>query len=198
MTIAAEIGKGDAAMKQYYGFTLIELLVVVAIIGILTTIALPNFQHAQVRAKTSAALAEMQTLSTAIEQYYMDYNTYPLDGNDYGEKSEEYFDQRRIQHVLTTPTAYISEIPGDQFNDKGANHDDPLVARHFISKYPYPYVYFSKGSYAVNKGTAKAYTIFSFGPNRLFDNADSREGEYKIYDVSNGVISEGDLLRKGP
>ncbi|MEW6234524.1 MAG: prepilin-type N-terminal cleavage/methylation domain-containing protein [Candidatus Omnitrophota bacterium] len=185
-------------MRRLCGFTLIELLVVVAIIGILATIALPNYQHAQVRAKTSAALAEMQTLSTAIEQYYMDYNTYPLDGNDYGERAEEYFDQRRIQHILTTPTAYISEIPGDLFHDKSVSHDDPLVARHFVSKFPYPYVYFSQGNYAVNKGTAKAYFIFSLGPNRLFDNADSREGDYKIYDVSNGIVSEGDLLRKGP
>lgn len=185
-------------MKLNQGFTLIELLVVVAIIGILTTIAMPNFQGAQIKAKTAAVLAEMQTLSTAIEQYYMDNNTYPLDGNDYFERSEEFFDQRRIQHVLTTPTAYISEIPGDLFHTKDLRHDDPLFSRHFVSKPPYPYIYFTIGNFMKHRGTAKAYRIFSIGPNRYFDNADAREDEYLVYDVTNGVNSDGDLLRKGP
>ncbi len=185
-------------MKPGNAFTLIELLVVVAIIGILTTIAMPNFQNAQVKARTSAALAEMQSLSTAVEQYYMDHNTYPLDGNDYLERSVEYFDQKRIQHVLTTPTAYITELPGDLFHETDKYHSDPLIGKYFTSKKPYPYVYYSKGNFFENKGNPNAYYLFSFGPNQYFDNADSREGEYLEYNITNGVISEGDLIRKGP
>lgn len=179
-------------------FTLIELLVVVAIISILASIALPNFQHAQVKARVTAAQAEMMTLTTAIESYYMDHNTYPLDGNDYFEKKEELFDQRRLQQVLTTPTAYVSEIPEDEFHKKNVEIHDPLVQRYFQSRPPYPYIYMSKDSYMVNSGSPKAYFLFSFGPDIDFDNHSSRPDDFQIYDPSNGVISNGDILRKGP
>ncbi len=58
------------------GFTLIELLIVVAIIAILAAIAVPNFLEAQTRAKVSKAKADMRSMSTAIESYYVDYNNY--------------------------------------------------------------------------------------------------------------------------
>jgi prepilin-type N-terminal cleavage/methylation domain-containing protein len=184
--------------RMQQAFTLIELLVVVAIIGILASIALPNFQHAQVKARISAAQAEMMTLTTAIESYCIDKGVYPLDGNDYFEKSEELFDQHRIQMVLTTPTAYVSEIPGDDFHKKHMAITDPKVTRYFQSRPPYPYVYFSKDSFFANHGAPKAYFIFSIGPDSDFDNHSTLPDNYLIYDPSNGVISDGDILRKGP
>jgi len=180
-------------------FTLIELLVVVAIISILASIALPNFMHAQVKAKATAAMADMRTMKTAIEAYGLDHNTYPLDGNDFPERREEFFDQMRIQKVLTTPTAYVSEIPGDIFHKNASQHtQDPTVARYFQSRKPFPYVYSSKDSFRVNKGAAKAYFLFSFGPDLDFDNEGKLPDDYIIYDPTNGVNSGGDIMSKGP
>ena len=59
------------------GFTLIELLIVVAIIAILAAIAVPNFLEAQTRSKISRCLADMRTLTTAIEAYAVDNKCYP-------------------------------------------------------------------------------------------------------------------------
>ncbi len=41
--------------KSENGFTLVELMVVVAIIGLLSAVAIPNFQKYQARSKTSEA-----------------------------------------------------------------------------------------------------------------------------------------------
>src|SRR5208283_4677840 len=88
--------------KKEFGFTLIELLIVVAIIAILAAIAIPNFLAAQVRSKVSKTLAEFQTLDTALESYYVDYNDYI---------------STRIGQPLTTPVAYITSWPVSSWNE---------------------------------------------------------------------------------
>ncbi len=54
------------------GFTLIELLVVVVIIGILASVAVPNFMGAQDKAKNSGVQSNAHNVQMAIEQYAVD------------------------------------------------------------------------------------------------------------------------------
>lgn len=49
------------------GFTLIEVMIVIAIIGILTTIAMPMYQMYTVRAKVTTALHEITSGRTSYE-----------------------------------------------------------------------------------------------------------------------------------
>jgi type II secretion system protein G len=64
--------------KGQGGFTLIELLVVVVIIGILASVAVPNFMGAQDKAKNSGVQANGHTVQMALEQYAVDYSgVYP-------------------------------------------------------------------------------------------------------------------------
>ncbi|MHB8482148.1 MAG: type IV pilin protein [Nitrospiria bacterium] len=58
------------------GFTLIELMIVVAIIGILASIAIPNFLKYQARAKTSEARANLKGIFTSELAYYAEFNKY--------------------------------------------------------------------------------------------------------------------------
>ena len=56
-------------MKSEKAFTLIELMVVVVIIGILASIAIPNFLRMQNRAKETDVKAVMHAVMLAVEEY---------------------------------------------------------------------------------------------------------------------------------
>ena len=53
-------------MKKTQGFTLIELLIVVAIIAILASIAIPQYQDYISRTRATGAAAELSGLRTAV------------------------------------------------------------------------------------------------------------------------------------
>lgn len=55
--------------KNGYGFTLMELMIAVAIVGILTAIALPNYRQYVVRNNRAAVQAEMLQIASALERY---------------------------------------------------------------------------------------------------------------------------------
>ncbi len=59
------------------GFTLIELLIVVAIIGIIAAIAVPNLMNALDKGKQKRSMADVKTISTAVESYAIDNTVYP-------------------------------------------------------------------------------------------------------------------------
>lgn len=64
-------------MKNKRGFTLIELLVVVLIIGILTAMALPDYQRATEISRAGSALAFSRAFCDAVDRYYMANGRFP-------------------------------------------------------------------------------------------------------------------------
>ena len=75
--------------KNDKGFTLIELLIVIAIIGILATIAIPQFNVYRAKTYNKLALSDAKNLMTAQEAYYVDHSLYTstvtnLTGSSYG------------------------------------------------------------------------------------------------------------------
>ena len=64
-------------MHKKFGFTLIELLTVVLILGILTSIALPQYRKAIQRAEAADALINLRTLFDATKRYYSFHSQWP-------------------------------------------------------------------------------------------------------------------------
>ncbi len=179
------------------GFTLIELLIVVAIIGILAAIAVPNFLNAQTRAKIARIRADMKSLDTAMEAYYLDHNSYIPDANR--------ADIRVFMggfHFLTTPLAYMGAPPRDPFAklDNVDANDQLLIILTGSTRHPNIY------TPAVPLNT---FMLLSWGPDRDNDNTGFTNGEYpwgnrgdgeveywfkrRAYETSNGLYSNGNL-----
>jgi prepilin-type N-terminal cleavage/methylation domain-containing protein len=54
------------------GFTLVEIMIVVAIIGMLATIALPNFVKARTDAQRTACIQNLRIIDGAIQQWALE------------------------------------------------------------------------------------------------------------------------------
>ncbi|MBN2327024.1 MAG: type II secretion system protein GspG [Candidatus Omnitrophica bacterium] len=189
------------------GFTLIELLIVVAIIGILAAIAVPNFLNAQVRAKMAKATADMKALSTAVEMYRLDNNTYPCDGQEVDCK----WDWNWQNFRLTTPIAYISSIPQDPYAEETASGHYWYTTREGYGGVRAP----GRTTSVKGRNNVRLYdpprdgfrfAFISTGPDRFWEwdrPAFAEEikpyaGDVNYYHASNGMISIGDLYMYGP
>lgn len=67
--------------KNQQGFTLIELMIVIAIIGVLATIAIPQYQDFIIRAKLTEGLSLVEGAKTSVGVAFQSYGYIPATGN---------------------------------------------------------------------------------------------------------------------
>ncbi len=77
MTVAGNQTRGKAASAGDAGFTMVELLVVLAIIGLVSSFAVPQVLRYLGSAKEDAAKVQIRNLEAALELYYIDNLKYP-------------------------------------------------------------------------------------------------------------------------
>jgi prepilin-type N-terminal cleavage/methylation domain-containing protein len=71
-------------LRKESGFTIIELLIVIAIIGILATLVLTNFQGAQAKGRDTVRKNDINSVYQKLEEFYNENGGYPdgaLDGD---------------------------------------------------------------------------------------------------------------------
>ena len=121
-----------------------EVLTIVAIIAIIAAIAVPNIMSANIKGKVKAVRADMASIAIALENFKMDYGTYPIEPessgeygsygpDEIGEKdgifgSYNYAEERYYEVVglgkLVFPfdgsePTYLHRVSGDIFNSGG-------------------------------------------------------------------------------
>lgn len=187
-------------------FTLIELLIVVAIIGILAAIAVPNFMNAQVRATLSRNYADMRSVATALEAYFVDWNRYPFPSDPWGriisrESPNFPWFETKLPHSLTTPIAYISFWPLDPFHPTDGENENQVY--HYMTR---EYARAQTGSdagydlYSEWMGIPRGRTMYKLlghGPDRSHLEPDEPVPPAP-YHASNGLLSRGDIVFFGP
>jgi type IV pilus assembly protein PilA len=76
-------------IKAQQGFTLIELMIVVAIIGILASVAVPQYQGYVARAKVMDTYSVAAATKTILANYFNDYGTFPTTASIEGQAIQD-------------------------------------------------------------------------------------------------------------
>ncbi len=185
-------------------FTLIELLIMVAVIGVLAAVAVPNFVNAHMRALVTRAVVDMKSCAMAIEHYEIDHSKYPFYNNPLDEVSAILGAVVTYLPVnLTTPVSYMAQLPHDPF-PAGYLSGSQMAAAAKPYKYIHGYDQVYKNQQFIgahvqihfeNSLGAKRpvlWQVWSLGPDRIV----AHDGI--AYDLSNGLMSYGDISRFGP
>ncbi len=162
-----------------------------AIIGILASIALPNFLEAQTRAKVARVKSDFHSLATVIELFNVDHDEYPWHDDPSSGVPDKYWSIGYRLRDLSTPISYISRVDmKDPFISQGAEGGYGNWPREEYNYRNYRYFSWNYTSWALN----------SIGPDQMKNQGLKIEPFVRgvthdtiLYDASNGTVSDGDI-----
>lgn len=188
------------SLKRQDGFTLVELMVVVAIIGLLSAVAIPNFRKYQAKAKMSEAKLQLSSVYTAETAFYSDYNIYHnclayMGYNPQREVANRYYAigfnnaaavDAAAFNVAVTSGLVAADCPAT--NAVAGNVDNPQSPTTAVTS---NFTYFLAGK---GVGSARANTVGFLPPTALGTQAN--QGAMTFTAGAAGVI-DGDYIVSG-
>jgi type IV pilus assembly protein PilA len=141
--------------RRRRGFSLIELLIVIAIILVIVTIAVPQYNKQMMSAHETAAIQAIQTIHAVETQYYSQFGRYAVSLAELGPPasgaegpaaagliSKDLAEGKKSGYIFTiaaSPTGYaVSAVP-EAFNSSGRRtfySDQTLIVRNNWSQEP--------------------------------------------------------------
>jgi prepilin-type N-terminal cleavage/methylation domain-containing protein len=201
-------------MKKNGGFTLVELMVAVAVIGMLTAMAVPCYTGMKIKATVAATKLNLGTMADAVEIFHADRGVYP--------QSLAYDSRIDLQILSRYGSIFSSVDMPDPFQHEASSDSlemNPIPdfggTGEFFSA-PHGFVYVNYRDFlGTNFARFKGMAMYSIGPDRIdswlslypLPKATQLEiqrrllsvygaGTLKtvsVYDPSNGIFSEGDF-----
>jgi prepilin-type N-terminal cleavage/methylation domain-containing protein len=97
--------------KNQSGFSLVEIMLVIAVMGVLSAVAITNYNKYQSRSKISEAYIQLAAAFTAEKNFFSQFNMYThclryMGYNPAAEQSRRYFGIGFVTSVAIDPAAY--------------------------------------------------------------------------------------------
>lgn len=169
-------------MYHKRGFTLIELLVVVLIIGILSAIALPQYQVAVAKSRYASGMHMVDSVWKAQQVYYMANGQYATQFED-------------LDISLPAGMRHVS-VPGDTGDDRWENEDFRFNIRVDSGQGNYVYVVIKHTNVSVKPEYLRYFRqpgakCYAWAPSALWNKVclsfngklSSANGFWNIYDL---------------
>lgn len=192
------------------GFTFVELTLVVTIVALLAVIAIPNFLEARVRSAVSRSKSDLALVKMGIEAYRLENRAYPLNSTPGVASTTDLV-------VLTTPIAYMPNLPPDIFTTANAgrgrvDHPPPKIppaSFHYLNAHQ---INGEAGLKYANEGSQLfrgyvAVLLWGIGPGTPYPAPPDKNptkisadgvAELIPYDPTNGTTSPGDIYSPVP
>lgn len=141
------------------GLAFIEIIICIAMIGLLTVLAIPRFMRAQTSSQVARAQSDFRHISLALENYKIDLGSYPKMISTYNAIKTGWnihpTDIATLER-LTTPVAYVT---GNRFVD-------PFEPTHIYTSSTLEQVLTPNST-----GLEKANSFYFYGARNYRDNA---------------------------
>lgn len=193
--------------RKTRAFTLNELLITIAILGVLSVIAVPNVQDSLIRARIASVQNDLRVVADGIEAFAIDQGHYPYGSDEPALQFMTNYDaQKALAGLLGSYLPNTPELLCDPFTQSVvAAINESVALEEDILPDLFGFGYYDYAHFMVPPRPPKpAYGIVSFGP----DGNDSSLGLRPLpgvgslirgaeYQPSNGLLSGGDLGRFG-
>ncbi len=121
---------------RHSGFTLVELMIAVAVVAILSSVAISSYAGYMERARVAQAKGDIVALSVRIEQYYTEWMRYPSAIGDIGAISLDPWGRAYVYVDLTTGNGNGMARRDRSLNPLNSDFDLYSIGKDGLTKKP--------------------------------------------------------------